>query len=265
MTEKNDFKITNKSVQHNDLITSMWKMNMTVLKLFEMTVSCIDVNNPPVNNTIFIDKKDIFNLFGVSSSDKYTRFSDHVLKLQSQVIIFNNEVSKRNKKTTISPFSKIEWFDQDDDGTVMFKFGDDIMPYLIDLKLNFTQYEISNLMNLRGKYSIILYKLAKMSKWKGNNFNISVEELRRITDTINEYERWANFEMRVIQEPIEQINYGYTDIIMKYMPVKKGRSIVSVDFFVRKRLSYNDHDYDNPIDVGPSDPIGGQTTIYDFE
>ncbi|PFS21058.1 RepB protein, partial [Bacillus cereus] len=36
-----------KVVEHNDLISSVAKMDKTPLKIFELAVSCIDTDNPP--------------------------------------------------------------------------------------------------------------------------------------------------------------------------------------------------------------------------
>ena len=46
-----------KVVEHNSLITSMAKMQKTALKMFELAVSCIDTENPPKDNIIYLSKK----------------------------------------------------------------------------------------------------------------------------------------------------------------------------------------------------------------
>ena len=43
-----------KIVEHNDLITSIAKMDKVPLKIFEMAVSCIDTDNPPKDNIIYL-------------------------------------------------------------------------------------------------------------------------------------------------------------------------------------------------------------------
>ncbi|WP_332381897.1 replication initiation protein [Lactococcus cremoris] len=81
------------------------------------------------------------------------------------------------------------------------------MPYLINLKKNFTQHAIkSDIDELNSKYSIILYRWLSMKynqyehySVKGGrraeqveayrNPTITVKELREMTDTVNEYKR----------------------------------------------------------------------------
>lgn len=63
-----------KVVEHNDLITSVAKMDKTPLKIFELAVSCIDTDNPPKDHTIYLSKKELFVFFDVSDNDKHSRF-----------------------------------------------------------------------------------------------------------------------------------------------------------------------------------------------
>ena len=52
-----------KVVEHNSLITSIAKMQKTALKMFELAVSCIDTENPPKDNIIYLSKKELFAFF----------------------------------------------------------------------------------------------------------------------------------------------------------------------------------------------------------
>ncbi|MER6106524.1 hypothetical protein ABT115_30780, partial [Streptomyces sp. NPDC001832] len=43
-----------KVAEHNDLISSVAKMDKTPLKMFELAVSCIDTDAPPKVNIVFL-------------------------------------------------------------------------------------------------------------------------------------------------------------------------------------------------------------------
>ena len=73
-----------KIVEHNDLITSVAKMDKTPLKIFELAVSCIDTENLPKDNIIYLSKKELFTFFDVSDNGKHTRFKEAVEKMQKQ-------------------------------------------------------------------------------------------------------------------------------------------------------------------------------------
>ncbi|MDM7652442.1 RepB family plasmid replication initiator protein [Lactococcus lactis] len=247
-----------KIVEHNDLITSVAKMDKTPLKIFELAVSCIDTENLPKDNIIYLSKAELFTFFKVDDNGKHTRFKEAISKMQEQAFFeVREEAGKGFKFRRILPIPTVEWTDYDD--KVMIRFNQDIMPYLIELKQNFTQYALSDLIDLNSKYSIILYKWLSMSynqyehySTKGGrraeqveayrNPSISMQELRTITDTTTKYERFTKFETRVLREPLEEIN-AHTSFNVTYEKVKKGRSIDSIVFHIEKKRMADDNSY----------------------
>lgn len=239
-----------KIVEHNDLITSVAKMDKVPLKIFELSVSCIDTDNPPKNNTIYLSKAELFAFFKVDDSNKHHRFKEAIAKMQEQAFFeIREEKDKGFKFRRILPIPEVAWTDYDD--KVMIRFDQAIMPYLIDLKQSFTQYALSDLVELNSKYSIILYKWLSMNynqyehySFKGGrraeqveayrNPSITVEELRTITDTVNEHKHFPHFENRVLKKGIEEIN-AHTSFNVIYDKIKKGRSIDSIVFHITKK------------------------------
>ncbi|MCD0884470.1 RepB family plasmid replication initiator protein [Staphylococcus aureus] len=265
MTSINEFSNQNKNqvvylneiekrrvVEHNDLITSVAKMDKTPLKIFELAVSCIDTENPPKDNTVYLSKAELFTFFDVSDNGKHTRFKEAVEKMQKQAF-FEIKHLKDNQKdfemTSIVPIPTVKWNSWNDE--VMIEFNRHIMPYLIDLKKNFTQYALSDVIELNSKYSIIIYKWLCMYynqyehySAKGGrreeqvesyrNPSISIKELRILTDTVNTYKKLSMFEIRVLKEPLEEIN-EHTHFNVSYEKIKKGRSISSIQFHITKK------------------------------
>ncbi|WHK76564.1 RepB family plasmid replication initiator protein (plasmid) [Enterococcus faecalis] len=247
-----------KVVEHNSLITSIAKMQKTALKMFELAVSCIDTENLPKDNIIYLSKKELFSFFDVSSASKHTRFKEAIEYMQKQAFFqIKEEKNKGYEMTSIVPIPTVKWNSYNDD--VMIQFNQFIMPYLIDLKAEFTQYKISELKELNSKYSLILYRWLAMNysqyehySVKGGrraeqveayrNPSITVKELREITDTINEYTRFQSFENRVLKNAIEEIN-AHTSFNVSYEKVKKGRSIDSIVFHIEKKRRADDNSY----------------------
>ena len=113
-----------KIVEHNDLITSVAKMDKTPLKIFELAVSCIDTENPPKDNTIYLSKKELFTFFEVSDNGKHSRFKQAIEKMQKQAF-FEIKQLKDNEKdfemTSIVPIPTIKWNSYNDE--VMMEFN----------------------------------------------------------------------------------------------------------------------------------------------
>ncbi|WP_170275540.1 RepB family plasmid replication initiator protein [Lactococcus lactis] len=247
-----------KVVEHNSLITSIAKMDKTPLKMFELAVSCINTEEPPKDNTVYLSKRDLFAFFKVSDNDKHSRFKEAVEKMQKQAFFqIKEEAGKGFKFKSIVPIPYVEWTDYHDE--VKVEFHREIMPYLINLKKNFTQHALSDIAELNSKYSIILYRWLSMQynqyehySVKGGrraeqveayrNPTITVKELRVMTDTVNEYKRMFQFTEWILEKPLAEIN-AHTSFKVSYEKVKKGRSIDSIVFHIEKKRMADDNSY----------------------
>ena len=247
-----------KVVEHNSLITSIAKMDKTPLKMFELAVSCIDTEKQLEDNTVYLSKRDLFAFFKVSDNDKHSRFKEAVEKMQKQAFFkIKEKKDKGFEFENIVPIPYVKWTDYNDE--VLIRFSPEIIPYLVNLKKNFTQHALSDLAELNSKYSIILYRWLSMNynqyehySVKGGrradqvesyrNPSISVKELRIMTDTINEYKDMNNFTKKVLNKPLEEIN-THTSFNVTYEKVKKGRSIDSIVFHITKKRCADDNSY----------------------
>ena len=247
-----------KVVEHNALIQSVAKMQKTALKMFELAVSCIDTENLPENNTVYLSKKELFSFFEVSSSSKHSQFKEAIEFMQKQAYFkIKSNKALGIEYESIVPIPYVKWNDYNDEVTI--QFSEHIMPYLINLKAEFTQYKISELQKLNSKYSLILYRWLSMQynqyehySVKGGrraeqveayrNPSIPVKELRVITDTVNDYERFQSLETWVLKKPLEEIN-THTSFNVTYEKVKKGRSIDSIVFHIEKKRMADDNSY----------------------
>src|SRR5574341_656310 len=247
-----------KVVEHNSLITSIAKMDKTPLKMFELAVSCINTEAPPQDHTVYLSKTELFAFFKVSDNDKHSRFKQAVENMQKQAFFKIQEKKEHGFEfENIVPIPYVKWTDYHDEVTI--RFSPEIMPYLINLKQNFTQHALSDLAELNSKYSIILYRWLSMNynqyehySYKGGrreeqvesyrNPTISIRELRALTDTVKDYPRIDNFETWILKKPLEEIN-AHTSFNVTYDKIKKGRSIDSIVFHIEKKRMADDNSY----------------------
>ena len=247
-----------KVVEHNSLITSIAKMDKTPLKMFELAVSLIDTENPPKDQTVYLSKQEMFAFFKVNDNDKNSRFKQVIEKMQKQAFFqIKKEQDKGFKFVSIVPIPYVEWTDYSDE--VKIEFHREIMPYLINLKTNFTQHALSDIAELNSKYAIILYRWLSMNynqydhySVKGGrreeqvesyrNPKIGIRELREMTDTVNEYQRFDRFESYILKNSLKEIN-AHTTFNVTHEKVKKGRSIDSIVFHITKKTVADDISY----------------------
>jgi len=247
-----------KVVEHNSLITSIAKMDKTPLKMFELAVSLIDTENPPKDHTVYLSKRELFAFFKVNDSNKHSRFKEAVEKMQKQAFFqIKKEQDKGFKFISIVPIPYVEWTDYNDE--VKIEFHREIMPYLINLKNNFTQHALSDIAELNSKYAIILYRWLSMNYNQYDHYSVkggrreeqvesyrnptmSMRDLRQMTDTVDEYKRFYNFEKWVLKEPLAEIT-NHTTLNVTYEKIKKGRSIDSIVFHITKKRVADDVSY----------------------
>ena len=253
-----------KVVEHNSLITSIAKMDKTPLKMFELAVSLIDTDNPPEDQTVYLSKQELFAFFKVDDNDKHSRFKEAIEKMQKQAFFqIKKEQDKGFKFVSIVPIPYVEWTDYHDE--VLIRFSPEIMPYLINLKTNFTQHALSEISELNSKYAIVLYRWLSMNYNQYEHYSVkggrreeqvqsyrnpemSIRYLREMTDTIDEYQDFRNFDKWILKNPLDEIT-EHTSLQVTYEKVKKGRSIDSIVFHITKKQVAADSSYkqDDPV------------------
>lgn len=120
-------------------------------------------------------------------------------------------------------------------GIVKITVDEKIINYLFDLKLNFTTFQLKHILSMKSAFSVRLYELLK--SWSGSgSVTYSLDELKEIFDVteVKSYSRFPDFRRRVIEKAVEEINI-YTDLVVSWEPIKKGRSIQSIKFSISKK------------------------------
>ena len=222
------------------------------LKFFELAVACLDVENIPSNRTVHVSKELLFSFFNAKSENKHSYFKGALLQVHLQAVFLTNTLDEKSGEyeyKIISPLEKTTWNDYDD--AVSIQFTESIMPYLIELKSNFTQYLLSDISKLNSKHAITIYKWLSMNynqyeyyQTKGNrtqeqleslvNPTISMKDLRKITDTENSYVAMRDFTKRILDDTTSMITKN-TILNVEYKKIKKGTRIAEIQFFISKK------------------------------
>jgi plasmid replication initiation protein len=116
------------------------------------------------------------------------------------------------------------------EGTVTIEISKKLKPYLLQLKSNFTQYELEYVLKLQSFYSIRIYELLKQYE-KLEQREIEIIRLKEILGITDKYKRYNALKDRVI-EPAQQEIKIMTDIYFKYKEIKTGRKITAIKFYI---------------------------------
>lgn len=139
-------------------------------------------------------------------------------------------------------------------GDVNIKLNDELMPYLLQLKNNYTQYRLLYTLTMKGKYSIRIYELFRSYLYAGNKKTEKIFEIDRFMrllgmeeKTIETYQKNITmFKQKVIDKAIEEINER-TDIKVKYEFRKEKKRVIEIKFFISDNErgfenTFNDYD-----------------------
>ncbi|OQY07715.1 MAG: hypothetical protein B6I28_05385 [Fusobacteriia bacterium 4572_132] len=100
----------------------------------------------------------------------------------------------------------------------------------------FTTLDLITINSFSSQYSIIFYELAiRYQKYKIPK--LSIEKVRELTNTKNEYKRIEAFKRRVLDIACKEISEK-TDIILTYTTEKIGRKIAFIDFKIEKKEEF---------------------------
>lgn len=121
-------------------------------------------------------------------------------------------------------------------GVIRIRLDEDLKPYLLQLKQNYTQYELLWTLRFRSKYSIRLYELIKSIHYhelETYERIYTVKELQQILDA-NIYTTYSSFRTRALDPAIEEIN-NFSDKNVTYTAIRSGRSVDKIKFVISSK------------------------------
>lgn len=110
----------------------------------------------------------------------------------------------------------------------------DMKPLLLELREKYTSYDLRNIKQLRSNYTLRIYEHLKQYEKIGKR-TLEIQYLKRVFEIEHEYPLFANFYQKIIEPALRDINI-YTDIeVSKVEKLKRGRKVVSLQFFIHRK------------------------------
>lgn len=252
-----------KVVKHNDLIQKA-RYNLTVnqQKLIAYVISLIK----PTDKDLMryeLSVADFCELCGIDKEHFYNEFKSIMLDLDSKSFLVETEEKIFNFRW----FSEFEYLKGK--GKVIVQLNSNLKRYLLDLYGHYTQYELYNILAIKGKYAIRFYELFQSyftSKGtKSTEKTVDIAELRKLLIAEN-YNEYRAFRRRVLEPSIFEIN-EYTDLTVSYEPIKQGKTVAAIKFIVKRKVYPSNYAaYINTIDRinKKNGQIKGQMSLFDM-
>jgi hypothetical protein len=110
-------------------------------------------------------------------------------------------------------------------GVVEARFNDAVMPYLLELRDNFTKAQLNELLKLKNPYSQRMYWLMREYAAFGQR-TLTLDALKSMFQLGPGYDRWDNFKTRILERVQQEM--AATDLPFTYEVVKEGRHVKAV-------------------------------------
>lgn len=230
----------------NKLIEARYSLSLNEQKLILYASS--KVNNF-VGDNFTILKMSVSDFFSYSNVDASSKNHNYIRQLAKGLMGKQLEIEYPN-----GGWELIQWVSrckyEPNTGVIEFEFSPEMKPYLLKLEEHYRGYPLTQVMQLDSKYSIRLYEL--LIQWEYTNhksLTIKVDELRKKMGLLdNEYERFDNFENRVIKTAVTELN-NVSNIYVTYDKIKKGRKIDKIKFKFEIKTNKNNDQIRNLEDL----------------
>lgn len=221
-------------VKDNKLIEASYSLSTMQQKVLIKAISTIEPNDTSKHIYKF-SIKDFAE--GVDLKNKKSVYSQMKTVCSQLMDLKKIYIEKDNGDFTyINWVSSCEYISKD--AVVEIEFSKKLMPYLIELKEQFTTYYIANVMQLKSSYSIRIFELLKQyEKLKKRRIPLDLLRLQLGTTEKNEkgetiredYELYGHFKTRVLLVAQKELKQK-TDICFNFKEIKEGRKVVAIDF-----------------------------------
>lgn len=239
--------------KHNySLFANCSKMDLTQYKIMNLVISKIDNSlkeeNVKDENLLISFTKEELETEYLKARIVHKRLIPKMEHLMEKRVRYTRDLESKNPTyKSLNIFSYYEY----KNNVLDIKINKDIISYFVELKSNFTQYYFKYLTDFTSIYSVVSYEILKMNEFKFSDKNkykkieyiqFSMEELFQIYGLSTKSTRTYSFlKDKVLDISKKEIN-NYSDINFNYEPVKEGRKIVAIQFYL-----YEDSDIETQL------------------
>ena len=195
--------------------------------------------------------KEVRYQFVLQTDGQKDLFDDLIVKIKAKSLMENaggnttRDVKKALKQLRLRSFEyhngedenspKHKWFEVGfinygdwEGGNVEVQLSKKILPFMVELTKNFTEYSLTVAISLKSKWSQRMYEIC--SQWKNSGgVNLPIKELRKMFALENKYTKYFGFKSKVIDVAHKELKdlymAGQCDLYFEYTELKEGRSV----------------------------------------
>lgn len=182
-----------------------------------------------------LSAKDFAEQFSVSEERAYHALVDVAESLFRRYVVIDQPFSHDPSVTQL----KVHWISsiqyKQDSGKIVLCFSQDMLPYLSELKGQFTRYKLEHIGNMTSVYAIRLYELLMQWKTTGKR-EVEIAWLKKQFQIEDQYAEMADFKKRVLLPAVADIN-EHSDYQVAWTQRKTGRQVTHLIFTFSEKPS----------------------------
>jgi plasmid replication initiation protein len=220
----------------NKLIEATYRLTLNETRVINACIAQVDSFAPLLTTDKFeLSAKDFAKLFNISEDRAYSELQETTKTLYQRSLTIHNPdpTQPKLKKIETRWISTIGYVPED--GKIYLYFAHGILPFLSELKEQFTKYELYQIAGFKCIYSYRLYELLMQWKTKGSR-EIDIEWLKKHLELDTSYDRMDNLKRRVIDPAVKEIN-ELTSYQVHWEQKKAGVKITHLIFTFSEKKS----------------------------
>ncbi len=211
-------------VKSNALVEASYRLSSIEQKIILTLATKIKKDDKEFREYYF-NLRSMAKFLGLNSNADYDYLREVTRNLLSKVI----EIKTENALLQTHWLESVKYFDNN--STVGLRFNPELKPFLLQLKKNFTKYQLKYAIQLKSKFSIRIYELLKQYEGIGSRL-LSLEDLREYLGIKgDEYSLYGDFKRKVIKVAQKELN-AKTDISFDFEEIKTGRKVTDLKLVI---------------------------------
>jgi hypothetical protein len=214
-------------VQHNALVNAKFDLNTHEARLFLALLARLQRTDTAFSKCQLLVREIVPSTGSNNVYDQVRRmlkdFASRTLTIEK---LSTDGRPLRKPSFTVIPLLAYATY-LEGEGMIEAQFNDLLLPYLLELRDNFTKAQLTELLKLKSANSYRIYWLLREYAAFGKR-TIRLDELKAILGLDQEYDRFNNFRARILDRA--QAELAATDLPFTYEALKQGREVVEIKF-----------------------------------
>jgi plasmid replication initiation protein len=214
-------------VQHNALVNAKFDLNTHEARLFLALLARLQRTDTAFGKCQLLVREIVPSTGSNNVYDQVRRmlkdFASRTLTIEK--LSADGRPLKKPSFTVIPLLAYATYLEGE--GMIEAQFNDLLLPYLLELRDNFTKAQLTELLKLKSANSYRIYWLLREYAAFGKR-TIRLEELKAILGLDQEYDRFNNFRARILDRA--QAELAATDLPFTYEAIKQGREVAEIKF-----------------------------------